>query len=380
MEISGTLRNIANGEMVQQNTTVPPQSLDEFQPTTGTLLVNLSWFISLSLSVMVALVASLVKQWCNSFLSDRTAPPCNQARIRQARLNKLISWRTELIVAALPVIMHAALGELRTVGLTPGAENYLGLFLFGLIVFLRDLNHLIYTVVLFITAATGLFYIGTTILPLFIPFCPYETPLSSLKVWGYCYQLCLAMGSYVYGMLTGDYYKADFTNHISPCEQKELMTSYNTSPDDVTGHSLTWIITHSQRSETREMAVRTISGLKSESTLRELIVGAPRVFPQVIQSFTSCFQVGPRSQVGENELKLKKGKSVEIVFLHVQALITLINLVLQRTCDRMDVGPEYLATWGVDSETVKAVKKRLHMWVANTVVCMRMSSAYHEHP
>lgn len=111
LEIAGTLRSLANGEEIGQNVTAPLPSLDDFRPTTGAFLVNLSWFISLSLSIMVALVASLVKQWCNSFLSDRTAPPCNQARIRQARFNKLISWRTELIVSALPVIMHIALGE-----------------------------------------------------------------------------------------------------------------------------------------------------------------------------------------------------------------------------------------------------------------------------
>lgn len=108
VDIAGTLRSMASGE---QNFTAPLATLNNFQPSTTDYLVNLVWFVSLCLSITVALLASLVKQWCSSFISDRTAPPCNQARIRQARLDKLISWRTELIVSALPVIMHIALGE-----------------------------------------------------------------------------------------------------------------------------------------------------------------------------------------------------------------------------------------------------------------------------
>jgi hypothetical protein len=111
IEIATTLRILANGGDISQNITTPPPSLDDFQPGPDAFLVNLAWFVSLSLSITVALLASLVKQWCNSFVSDRMAPPCNQARIRQARLNALKRWRTEFIVSALPVMMHAALGE-----------------------------------------------------------------------------------------------------------------------------------------------------------------------------------------------------------------------------------------------------------------------------
>ncbi|KAF8594060.1 hypothetical protein BDV93DRAFT_423100, partial [Ceratobasidium sp. AG-I] len=161
-EIAATLRAIAEGASGNQSLPTPSTTRENFKPSAGAVLVNMAWFISLSLSIVVALVAILVKQWCLSFTSDRTAPPCNQARIRQARFNKLKAWKTEVIISVLPIIMHAALG----------------LFLLGLIIFLRELHDLIYVAIAIVGAVTLAFYVGTTLMPLRYPFCPYETPLS----------------------------------------------------------------------------------------------------------------------------------------------------------------------------------------------------------
>ncbi|KAH7339957.1 hypothetical protein B0J17DRAFT_552850, partial [Rhizoctonia solani] len=135
----------------------------EFQPTTSALLVNLTWFLSLTLSIVVTLLAMLVKQWGEGYRSGGgLAPPCVQARIRQARYNKLKSWRTEDIVVSLPVLMHIALG----------------LFLFGLMLFLLDLNRIVFIPVAIVVGIALPIYLATTLLPLFVAFCPYNTPLS----------------------------------------------------------------------------------------------------------------------------------------------------------------------------------------------------------
>lgn len=106
------MNNSLNGlGEANSSTSTGQYSLGNPNPSKGDFLVNLVWFISLCLSIMVALLASLAKQWCNSFISDRIAPPCNQARIRQARLNSLKTWRVGLIISSLPGIMHAALGK-----------------------------------------------------------------------------------------------------------------------------------------------------------------------------------------------------------------------------------------------------------------------------
>lgn len=228
-----------------------------------------------------------------------------------------------------------------------------GLFLIGLIMFLHDLHSHIFIVTLVITAVTTAFYIITTIIPFFDSFCPFETPLSSLKAWGICYQVSWAIALFICRTLKifNVQVQADLITYMSPCEQKELKTSNNTIPDEVTGHALNWIIMHSQRSDTREMAIRSIAGLQSPEALEQLVVNAPGVFPQVVQSFTSCFTAG---SVGEGE-RYSFNKSIDDVSLHGEALARLVNLVAS-TPSRKD--PEYLAKWGVDDVTKEAVKER----------------------
>ncbi|CAE6481044.1 unnamed protein product [Rhizoctonia solani] len=290
------------------------QSPDEFQPSASAFIVNFVWFMSLCMSITVALLAGLVKQWCAMLKWDRTAPPCNQARIRQARLNKLKRWRTELVICALPVIMDAALC----------------LFLLGLLVFLHELHYTIYLAALVITLFTMAFYFGTTLAPCFVSFCPYETAISSRKMWGYCYQLCLAIGIWICKSLRvfDIEMQADLTNYMSPCEKKEVEMASNTVPDQLTGDALNWIILHSQKPAPREMAIRAIATLESEKALKRLVSNPPGIIPQVIQSFTSRF----RSSITESGVaKLELMGSIDTLSLHGRALTTLVIQALTMT-------------------------------------------------
>ncbi|KAG8736994.1 hypothetical protein FRC12_017334, partial [Ceratobasidium sp. 428] len=59
-QIANLLQAIALGEAPSlRNST----NTSAFQPTTTAVAINLVWFLSLSLSILVALVAMLVKQW-----------------------------------------------------------------------------------------------------------------------------------------------------------------------------------------------------------------------------------------------------------------------------------------------------------------------------
>ncbi|CAE6488068.1 unnamed protein product [Rhizoctonia solani] len=150
---------------MELNATLP---LNDFKPKKADIIINGAWFLSLTLSVSVALLAMLVKQWGEGYRHGHDlSTPCVQARVRQARYDELKRWRTEDVALALPVLMHTALG----------------LFLFGLVFFLYELSHTIVALVLVIVISTFVAYIGTTLMPLFIPFCPYDTPLSSRR---YC--------------------------------------------------------------------------------------------------------------------------------------------------------------------------------------------------
>ena len=108
--ISRTLLAMASNN--QSASSIPTVSEDaKFTPSSLTVCVNILWFLSLSLSVSVSLVAMLAKEWCYTYLSGRTGHPCQQARRRQQRWDGLVRWRMQELLIFLPSLIHLALCE-----------------------------------------------------------------------------------------------------------------------------------------------------------------------------------------------------------------------------------------------------------------------------
>lgn len=82
-----------------------------FEPPTSAVCVNALWFLSLSISVAVSLVAMLAKEWCHPFMSGRTGHPCQLARLRQQRWDGLVQWKMQESLICLPSLIHLALCE-----------------------------------------------------------------------------------------------------------------------------------------------------------------------------------------------------------------------------------------------------------------------------
>ncbi|KAK0421913.1 hypothetical protein EV421DRAFT_2042960 [Armillaria borealis] len=121
------------------------------------------WFSSLTLSLITALVAVLVKQWLHQYVavvSDSSAR--DRARIRHMRYAGLQTWQVPMIIGLLPVLLHVSLA----------------LFFAGLAIFLFSLNLKVAWLVSIIGAATYMAYIIALILPLIHPYCPYKVPLT----------------------------------------------------------------------------------------------------------------------------------------------------------------------------------------------------------
>ncbi|KEP47207.1 putative transmembrane protein, partial [Rhizoctonia solani 123E] len=314
VEIVGILRNRTTNEQGAPLLQFP----DEFQPTTNAYVVNFVWL-----------------RW------DRTAPPCNQARIRQARFNNLIRWRTELVISALPVVMDAALA----------------LFLLGLLVFLHDLSYNIYVAALVITVITATFYFGTTVAPCFVSFCPYETAISSRKTWGFFYHLFLAVVTWILKPLHAFNFKAetDLLHFVPPCEKREVEMARNTVPDRLTGDALNWIILHSQKPGPRDVAICAIAMLDSKDALKQLGLNSPGILPKVIQSFTSCF-IASGLKDGVAELEIQELIDINKASLHGQALTVLVNqaLLVENDTEAALGDPDSV----IDSATKEAVKIR----------------------
>ncbi|CAE6466588.1 unnamed protein product [Rhizoctonia solani] len=202
----------------------------------------------------------LVKQWGEGYRSGQgLTAPYIQARTRQARYDKLKDWRTEDIVLILPVVMHAALG----------------LFLFGLIIFLKDLSRVVLIPVAIVVALTAVVYFITTLLPLAVTFCPYNTPLSSERLWNYFVQ---KLGQY-------RIVRKDTWSTTSRQEDKIINDA---TPDRITTRALEWLISHGQNWETVDRAIEALSNSVLKPETWNLLAQHSLVI-LVAQRFTAIF-------------------------------------------------------------------------------------------
>ncbi|KAF7341593.1 hypothetical protein MSAN_02056400 [Mycena sanguinolenta] len=159
MQLSHQLAAIAS------NTTfvLPPDP--SFTPTTGSLWCNALWFISLSLSLTCALLATLVEQWSREFLhkTEMRPSPLRRARVFSFLYFGLKHFRMHTIVDAIPFLLHASLL----------------LFFAGLVAFLLPVNRVMMYLMCIVLVVFILLYTVLTILPVLRLDYPYRTPLSA---------------------------------------------------------------------------------------------------------------------------------------------------------------------------------------------------------
>ncbi|KAG8712623.1 hypothetical protein FRC11_014664 [Ceratobasidium sp. 423] len=249
----------------------------------------------------------------------------------------------------------------------------------GLLVFLQDLNNLIFLAALSISLLTAAFYFGTTFAPFFVSFCPYETALSSRRLWGFFYKLCRAPGMWIakYFQDFRDFIKGKETDRQDPQleeyvftrEKKEIAIASNTIPDRLTGDALKWIILHSQKPEPRETAIRAIATLDSKEALTQLVsdLDPSGIISQVIQSFTSCFVVNGIEK-GVVSFGFRKPIDADLATLHGRALTVVVTQILLKgepmdqvraSSRRGDMEAGYTPLkWALDSTTKREVKAR----------------------
>ena len=145
------------------------------------VVVNTLWFLSLSISLTCALLATLLQQWARRYvkITHKRHHPRNRARIRAFFAEGVDKLHLSLAVRALPALLHSSLF----------------LFLVGLVVFLFHFNS---TVFKFVAAWVGIctfLYACVTLLPIFRHDSPYNTPLSPLVWFLYTGLLCLVFQS-----------------------------------------------------------------------------------------------------------------------------------------------------------------------------------------
>ncbi|KAI0252033.1 hypothetical protein BJV78DRAFT_1154009 [Lactifluus subvellereus] len=139
-----------------------------FAPPTSALWVNALWSLSLVISLVCALLATLLQQWARRYLriTQTAHNPRRRARIRELMVKGVEKLRLRWMVEALPALLHVSVF----------------LFLSGFVIFLYNINHTIFVImVACVGACTGV-YLCIGLLPIIRYDSPYYTPFSTL-VW-----------------------------------------------------------------------------------------------------------------------------------------------------------------------------------------------------
>ncbi|KAK7690680.1 hypothetical protein QCA50_005779 [Cerrena zonata] len=142
------------------NSTIPAFTFPgPFIPSRASIIANVAWFGSLTITLMAASYGMLVKQWLREYLTLDYTSPLERLRVRSFRYPALATWKVFEIVAILPLLLQLSLG----------------LFFLGLCFFASSIHPAVqWTVIVLVLFWVSLFAIAT-IAPISSPSCPYKT-------------------------------------------------------------------------------------------------------------------------------------------------------------------------------------------------------------
>jgi hypothetical protein len=165
-QISHQLPNSPLANSTDSNTANQPSS-----PGAAIVWVIAIWLISLVLSLTCALIATLLQQWCRTYIETSKYPRSlrHRARVRSLLFVGTKLYKVPLIVEMLPILLHLSVY----------------LFLFGLVIAFHPIHKTVAIVVDVAVGVSGLVYFTLNILPCLDVRCPYRTPISKI-LWYPC--------------------------------------------------------------------------------------------------------------------------------------------------------------------------------------------------
>jgi len=137
-----------------------------FSPPRYAVWVNSLWFLSLAISLNCALLATLLQQWARRYVTITQTPRYGlhkRARIRAFFAEGVDKLYVHWAVEGLPALLHLSLA----------------LFLAGLLIFLFNVDHTVFSIVAWWAALSAVVYGCITVMPIFRHDSPYYAPLSS---------------------------------------------------------------------------------------------------------------------------------------------------------------------------------------------------------
>ncbi|KAH9972320.1 hypothetical protein BGW80DRAFT_383115 [Lactifluus volemus] len=240
-----------------------PAQLPPFSPPKSAVLVNSLWSLSLVISLTCALLATLLQQWARRYVTITQPPryrPHKRASIRAFFANGVEKFHLPWSVEALPALLH------------------LSLFLFfsGFVVYLFNINHTVFNVVVWWVGLAGGLYGCITLIPIFWHDSPYYAPLSS-SVWlfytGVSYTILELLGL----LWPGDRFSFPFLLQMLSCRFRFFGGITNTVQDkgsrlseEINHRILTWTIDALDEDKELEQFFEAIPGLCSSNVVGDL--------------------------------------------------------------------------------------------------------------
>lgn len=169
-QISQQLATFTNESQSTVVLTFPDRS--PFHAPTSALLTSTLWLYSLIVSLSCALLATLLQQWAHRYLlitQSHGSKLHDRARIRSFFAEGVNKFHLPKVVDALPALLHISVF----------------FFLAGLLVYIYNIHHSLFFLILPPILLCGIAYSVLTLMPIVHHSSPYQTPLSSLA-WSCC--------------------------------------------------------------------------------------------------------------------------------------------------------------------------------------------------
>ena len=235
-----------------------------FHAPRSALLTNTLWLLSLIVSLSCALLATLLQQWARRFLlitQSRGSKLHDRARIRSFFAEGVIKFHLPKVVNTLPALLHISVF----------------FFLAGLLVYIYNIHHTLFFLILPPILLCGIAYLVLTLMPIAYHSSPYQTPISSLA-WSCCMRI-LRMVKHISG----------YSFSIRNRDQSVIWSKVTCPPSEPLGYSEYKLeqsmVRHFEASAKRQnwtMDARalawTLDALDEDHELEQFAAGLPGLF------------------------------------------------------------------------------------------------------
>jgi Family of unknown function (DUF6535) len=161
------LQFLADANPSQSPVSGIPLTPPPFSPPNYVIWVNSLWFLSLTISLTCAMLATMLQQWARRYLRITQKPrytPHDGARIRAFFARGVKTLRFSVVAEAIPGLIHFSLF----------------LFFIGLLIHLYNNNFTVFCAVVWWISVSTTAYLVITIMPILRVDSPYYSPLSTL--------------------------------------------------------------------------------------------------------------------------------------------------------------------------------------------------------